>query len=63
MTIVTRPTSVQSLLGGSIELPIRACGHEPAMQVAPWTPKFIRSRKFVASLAWLSLWLKAGAKS
>ncbi|HXI80299.1 MAG TPA: nucleotide sugar dehydrogenase [Verrucomicrobiae bacterium] len=37
MTIVTRPTSVQSLLGGSIELPIRACGHEPAMQVAPWT--------------------------
>ncbi|HUQ78229.1 MAG TPA: nucleotide sugar dehydrogenase [Patescibacteria group bacterium] len=36
MTIVARPSSVQSLLGGSIELPVHACGHEPASQVAPW---------------------------
>lgn len=37
MTIVSRPTSVQSLLGGSIELPIRACEHEPPREVAPWS--------------------------
>jgi nucleotide sugar dehydrogenase len=36
MTIVSRPTSVQSLLGGSIELPVRACGHEPGTQVSQW---------------------------
>jgi nucleotide sugar dehydrogenase len=36
MTIVARPTSVRSLLGGSIELPVRACGHEPALEVSPW---------------------------
>jgi nucleotide sugar dehydrogenase len=36
MTIVSRPTSVQSLLGGSIELPVRACGHEPGTEVTPW---------------------------
>jgi nucleotide sugar dehydrogenase len=36
MTIVSRPTSVQSMAGGSIELPVRACRHEPARQVAPW---------------------------
>jgi nucleotide sugar dehydrogenase len=36
MTIVSRPTSVKSLLGGSIELPVRACGHEPALEVSPW---------------------------
>ena len=36
MTIVSRPTSVQSLLGGSIDLPVRACGHEPAIEVSPW---------------------------
>jgi nucleotide sugar dehydrogenase len=36
MTIVARPSSVQSLLGGSIELPVRACGHEPALEVSPW---------------------------
>ncbi len=36
MTIVSRPTSVQSLLGGSIELPVRACGHEPGSEVSPW---------------------------
>jgi len=36
MTIVSRPTSVQSLLGGSIDLPVRACGHEPAVEVSPW---------------------------
>jgi nucleotide sugar dehydrogenase len=36
MTIVSRPTSVQSMLGGSIELPVRACGHEPAREVSPW---------------------------
>jgi nucleotide sugar dehydrogenase len=37
MTIVTRPSSVRSLLGGSIELPVQACGHGPAIDVAPWT--------------------------
>jgi nucleotide sugar dehydrogenase len=37
MTIVSRPTSVQSLLGGSIELPVHACGHEPAIEASPWT--------------------------
>lgn len=36
MTIVTRPTSVQSLLGGSIELPVHACGHGPAVEASPW---------------------------
>jgi len=36
MTIVTRPSTVQSLLGGSIELPVRACSHEPAVDVSPW---------------------------
>ncbi|HEY7132027.1 MAG TPA: nucleotide sugar dehydrogenase [Candidatus Limnocylindrales bacterium] len=36
MTIVSRPSSVQSLLGGSIELPVHACGHEPAVEVSPW---------------------------
>ena len=36
MTIVSRPTSVQSLLGGSIEMPVRACGHEPAVEANPW---------------------------
>lgn len=36
MTIVSRPSSVQSLLGGSIEMPVRACGHEPAVEANPW---------------------------
>ena len=36
MTIVSRPTSVQSLLGGSIELPVHACGHGPAVDASPW---------------------------
>lgn len=36
MTIVSRPSSVQSLLGGSIELPVHACGHGPAVDVSPW---------------------------
>ena len=36
MTIVTRPSSVQTLLGGSIELPVHACGHEAAVEVSPW---------------------------
>ncbi|HEX5823567.1 MAG TPA: nucleotide sugar dehydrogenase, partial [Candidatus Limnocylindrales bacterium] len=36
MTIVTRPTSVKSMIGGSIVLPVHACGHEPAREVAPW---------------------------
>lgn len=36
MTIVSRPSSVQSLLGGSIELPVHACGHGPAIDVSPW---------------------------
>jgi nucleotide sugar dehydrogenase len=37
MTIVSRPSSVQSLLGGSIELPVHACGHGPAIDASPWT--------------------------
>ena len=37
MTIVSRPSSVQTLLGGSIELPVHACGHDPAVAVSPWT--------------------------
>ena len=36
MTIVSRPSSVPSLLGGSIEVPVHACGHEPAIEVSPW---------------------------
>ena len=36
MTIVTRPSSVQTLLGGSIELPVHACSHEQAIDVSPW---------------------------
>ena len=37
MTIVSRPTAVHSMLGGSIELPVHACGHEPGIEVSPWT--------------------------
>jgi nucleotide sugar dehydrogenase len=37
MTIVNRPSTVRSLLGGSIELPIHACAHEPPLQANPWT--------------------------
>jgi nucleotide sugar dehydrogenase len=37
MTIVDRPSSVQSLLGGSIDLPVHACGHGPAIDAHPWT--------------------------
>jgi nucleotide sugar dehydrogenase len=36
VTIVSRPSSVASLLGGSIELPARPCVHAPAREVAPW---------------------------
>ena len=36
MTIVSRPSAVSSLLGGSIELPVHACGHEPAIEASPW---------------------------
>jgi nucleotide sugar dehydrogenase len=36
MTIVSRPSAVPSLLGGSIELPVHACGHEPAIEASPW---------------------------
>jgi len=36
MTIVERPSSVQSLLGGSIQLPVRACEHAPARSVDGW---------------------------
>ena len=35
--IVSRPSSATSLLGGSLELPIAPCRHEPARQVSPWT--------------------------
>jgi nucleotide sugar dehydrogenase len=37
MTIVSRPSSIQSLLGGAIELPVHACGHGPAVDANPWT--------------------------
>ena len=37
MTIVDRPSSVGSLLGGSIELPVHACRHEPTVVASPWT--------------------------
>ena len=37
MTIVSRPSAVQSLLGGSIELPANTCRHGRATDVAPWT--------------------------
>ncbi len=37
MSIVSRPSAVKSLLGGSIELPVRACGHGPAIDASPWT--------------------------
>jgi nucleotide sugar dehydrogenase len=36
MTIVDHPSAVPSLLGGSIELPIHACGHGPALDASPW---------------------------
>jgi nucleotide sugar dehydrogenase len=36
MTIVSRPSAVQSMLGGSFEQPVRACGHEPGTEVSPW---------------------------
>jgi nucleotide sugar dehydrogenase len=36
MTIVSRPTSVQSMLGGSIEPPVHACRHAPAIEANPW---------------------------
>jgi nucleotide sugar dehydrogenase len=36
MTIVSRPSAVPSLLGGSIELPVHACGHDPAIEASPW---------------------------
>src|SRR5215213_6820337 len=36
MTIVSRPTGSQSLLGGSIQLPVNTCRHEPATEVRPW---------------------------
>ena len=37
MTIVSRPSRVPSLLGGSIELPANPCSHPPAREVSPWT--------------------------
>jgi nucleotide sugar dehydrogenase len=36
MTIVSRPTGSQSLLGGSIQLPVNTCRHDPATEVRPW---------------------------
>ena len=36
MTIVDRPSSVHSLLGGSIDLPVHACAHEPPLEASPW---------------------------
>jgi nucleotide sugar dehydrogenase len=37
MTIVSRPSSVASLMGGSIDLPTRSCEHEPPTEASPWT--------------------------
>ena len=38
MTITSRPSAVApSLLGGSIELPTRACRHSEPRTVSPWT--------------------------
>ena len=37
MTIVTRPSRVVSLLGGSITPPVNPCTHKPARTVSPWT--------------------------
>jgi nucleotide sugar dehydrogenase len=36
MTVTTRPTTGPSLLGGSIELPTRPCGHALRRPVRPW---------------------------
>ncbi|MFI5225147.1 MAG: nucleotide sugar dehydrogenase [Candidatus Limnocylindrales bacterium] len=36
MTIVSRPSSVRSLLGGAIELPPQPCGHGSWTSVSPW---------------------------
>ena len=37
MSIVDRPTTGASLLGGSITLPVRECDHARARPVSPWT--------------------------
>jgi nucleotide sugar dehydrogenase len=38
MSIVTKPSSVTSLLGGSVVLPANACRHQlPPRRVSPWT--------------------------
>jgi nucleotide sugar dehydrogenase len=37
MSIVSRPSKVPSLLGGSINPPINPCSHAPARPVRPWT--------------------------
>ncbi|HEX8939514.1 MAG TPA: nucleotide sugar dehydrogenase [Candidatus Limnocylindrales bacterium] len=37
MTIVSRPSTGPSLLGGSIVLPPNPCTHQPARLVEPWT--------------------------
>ena len=37
MTIVTQPSGVASMLGGSITLPSNPCAHGPARAVRPWT--------------------------
>jgi nucleotide sugar dehydrogenase len=37
MTIVDRPSSIGSLLGGSIQLPVHACRHESVNFVSPWS--------------------------
>jgi nucleotide sugar dehydrogenase len=36
MSIVSRPTTGPSLLGGSIELPVAPCTHAAARSVSPW---------------------------
>jgi nucleotide sugar dehydrogenase len=37
MTIVSRPSRVVNLLGGSIKLPVNPCTHAAPRRVAPWT--------------------------
>jgi nucleotide sugar dehydrogenase len=37
MTIVDRASASTSLLGGTIQLPVHRCSHEPPVAVSPWT--------------------------
>jgi nucleotide sugar dehydrogenase len=39
MTVVSRPTASQTLLGGTIQQPVQPCRHEAARRVRPWHPE------------------------